>query len=144
VDRLRAERGDAAGERRDARTLVLAAADPANPYGTVLSWPRRDDDDRRSLSRTAGAYVVLDDGEPVLYLDRGGHSLQTLPAAASPAALDAAVRAMAAAVTEGRLAPVQIERVDGAPIADPRLTEALATAGFHQGYRGWALRLARS
>ncbi|MBA2255403.1 MAG: hypothetical protein H0W07_09840 [Chloroflexi bacterium] len=144
VDRLRAERGDAGGERHDAATLVLAAADPANPYGTVLSWPRHGDDDRRALARAAGAYVVLHDGEPVLYLERGGRSLQALPQAASPAALDASLRALAAAVADGRLAAIQVERVNGTPVAESRLTEALTAAGFRQGYRGWALRAARA
>src|SRR4051812_33959145 len=80
LDRLRAERSDAAGDRRAAETLLLAASDPANPYGASLAWPRWSDDDRRPLPRAAAAYVVIVDGEPALYLERGGKSLQTLPA----------------------------------------------------------------
>ena len=87
---------------------------------------------------------MLHDGEPVLFLERGGRSLQTLPAAGSPAALEAALRALASAVAEGRLPALQLERVDGIPIAESRLSDALAVAGFRQGYRGWALRAART
>ena len=72
LDRLRSERGDPGGDDRPRDVLVLAAADPANPYGAALPWPRRDDNDRRPFQRAAGAYVALVDGEPVLYLERGG------------------------------------------------------------------------
>ena len=41
LDRLRSAR-DAAERADAAEVLVLAAADPANPYGAALSWPRRD------------------------------------------------------------------------------------------------------
>ena len=41
----------------DARTLVLAAADPAQPYGAALAWPKREGQDvaapRASPARTS-------------------------------------------------------------------------------------------
>ena len=68
----------------DATVHLLAAADPANPYGAAIAWPRRGEDDRRPLQRAAGAYVVLVDGVAALYVDRGGGSIQVLPAADEP------------------------------------------------------------
>src|SRR5207245_8057488 len=64
VERLRElrERGE------DADALVLAAADPAQPYGAALPWPRRAG---ARAARVAGAYVVTLGGEPVLYVERG-------------------------------------------------------------------------
>ena len=44
---------------RRAEAVVLAAADPANPYGAALPWPKTDD---ARLQRAAGAHVVLVDG----------------------------------------------------------------------------------
>ena len=76
VDRLRALREPPESDR--AAVHLLAATDPANPYGAALPWPRRGDDDRRPLQRAAGAYVVLVDGEAALYVDRG----RVLPIAA--------------------------------------------------------------
>ena len=84
VERLRALGGaelapSAAGpgvEQRG-RALVLAAADPAQPFGAALPWPRREGQERRP-SRVAGAYVVMVAEEPVLYLERGGRGLVTL------------------------------------------------------------------
>ena len=148
LDRLRAERADPSADPLSqpaggGTTLVLAAADPANPYGAALPWPRHGEEDRRPLARAAGAYVVLHDGEPVLYLERGGRSLQTLPAIGSPAAASAALEALAGLVEDGRLRSLTIERVDGAPIGESAHRELLAAAGFKQSYRGWALRLAK-
>src|SRR5207249_10478242 len=90
VDRLRADR-----EPSDAPCAVLlAAADPAQPYGAALAWPRRDDE-RSPVQRAAGAYVVLVDGFGVLYLERGGRSLVTLPAGDDPEVAAAALAALA-------------------------------------------------
>src|SRR5581483_5450455 len=62
VDRLRASKPD--GEDSEPTALVLAATDPANPYGVALPWPVK------GPQRAAGAYVVLLDGVPSLYLER--------------------------------------------------------------------------
>ncbi|HET7676876.1 MAG TPA: hypothetical protein VFK38_03415, partial [Candidatus Limnocylindrales bacterium] len=140
VDRLRAERADPGGDRHAGGTLLLAAADPANPYGAALPWPRHSDEDRRPLPRAAGAYVVLREGEAVLYLDRGGRSLQTLPAFDDPAAAAEAIAALAGLVADGRLRSLRIERVDGIPVAESAARAALEAAGYRPTYRGWALR----
>jgi len=53
---------------------VLAAADPANPYGAALPWPssRSRRRGRRPTGPQAGALVVLVDGKLVWFLERGG------------------------------------------------------------------------
>jgi len=142
VDRLRALR-DLPGELAEERGRVaylLAAADPANPYGAALAWPRRDEADRRPFQRAAGAYVAVVDGEAVLYLDRGGASLQALPAAEDPELLAPALRSLADLVADGRVRELVIARVDGEPVAGSRFKDALLAAGFVPGYRGYALR----
>jgi ATP-dependent Lhr-like helicase len=144
VERLRALRdqpGEAAGDHGRVVHL-LAAADPANPYGAALPWPRRGDDDRRSLQRAAGAYVVLVDGAAVLYLDRGGTSVQVLPAAEDAAALALALRSLVDLVADGRVRELVIGRVDGEPVGLSAHRDALLGAGFVQAYRGYALRAA--
>ncbi len=142
VDRLRALRdqpGEAAGEHGRIVRL-LAAADPANPYGAALAWPRRGDDDRRPYQRAAGAYVALVDGAAVLYLDRGGTSLQVLPAGEEPATLAAALGCLGDLVADGRVRELVISKTDGEPVATSRWRDALREAGFVPGYRGYALR----
>ena len=142
LDRLRAVRdGD---EGAGAPTVhVLAAADPANPYGAALAWPRRGDDDRRPFQRAAGAYVVLVDGIAALYLERGGATLQTLPAADDPGVAAAAMRGLASLVAGGRLRELVIRKVDGLPVGESPRRAGLLEAGFAAGYRGLTLRAAR-
>jgi ATP-dependent Lhr-like helicase len=143
LDRLRSERGDPGGDDGPRNVLVLAAADPANPYGATLPWPRRDEEDRRPFQRAAGAYVVLVDGEPVIYLERGGKSLQTLPASDDTARLQAALAGLSELVVDGRFRSLQLERVDGEPIGQSGpLRDLMAEAGFRPAYRGWALKSA--
>ncbi|MFZ1153266.1 MAG: DEAD/DEAH box helicase, partial [Solirubrobacteraceae bacterium] len=72
VERLRAGRSVPEGVG-----LVLAAVDPAQPYGATLAWPRREGQTRRP-ARVAGAYVVFVDSEPVLYLERGARGIMRL------------------------------------------------------------------
>jgi ATP-dependent Lhr-like helicase len=140
IDRLRAVRESASGGEAPAQVRLLAAADPANPYGAALAWPRRGEDDRRPLSRAAGAYVALVDGIPVLYLERGGRSLQTLPAFDIPGMAEAAVGALGGLVGPGRERELVVGRVDGQPVGESPAREVLHAAGFASGYRGLVLR----
>ena len=64
--------------RAEGELQVLAATDPANPYGASLSWPKREEG--RRPARTAGAYVLLRDGAPLLYVERGGRGILRLAA----------------------------------------------------------------
>ena len=54
---------------------MLAAADPAQPYGAVLPWPKRAG---ARAARVAGAHVVLLGGRPALFVERGGRSMVPL------------------------------------------------------------------
>jgi ATP-dependent Lhr-like helicase len=145
VDRLRAgARPVGDGPRSVPPALVLAACDPANPYGAALSWPTRDPVEGggrgHQPARKAGALVVLVDGELVLYVERGGRSLLTW--SEDPTPLQAAADALALAVREGVLGKLTVERTDGTPVlrSEHALTEALAQAGFHATPRGLRLR----
>jgi ATP-dependent Lhr-like helicase len=146
VDRLRAQR-DLPDEPQ---VHVLAATDPANPYGAAVPWPRREGDDRRALQRSAGARVVLVNGEPVLYVDRGGRSVVTLPAFdTSPETVAAGVAPDAAALAISALAHIAddlggrgitIDRIDGeSATQSPRAARFIA-GGFVSGFRGLTYR----
>ena len=119
VDRLRALRDSGGG------IVAMAATDPANAYGSLLSWPRSDG----RMARTAGAYCVLDDGQVKLYLERGGRSLLT-SGEISPEHLRALI---GMAVLAGR---VEVQRVDGVPVMDSPLNALLREAGFTSTHRG--------
>jgi ATP-dependent Lhr-like helicase len=129
VERLRA--GKTSDD--DAAPIVLAAVDPAQPYGAALAWPKLEDAGRRP-ARVAGAYVVLAGGEPVLYLERGGRGLQTLVAADDPR-LEPALSALVDEVRRGRIKRLALEKVDGEPAGASRLGPALLALGFQEGPR---------
>jgi ATP-dependent Lhr-like helicase len=157
-------RADAA---EPSRALLLAATDPANPYGAALPWPDRaevagddggspvvdlsDGEPSRKRPRAAtghrpgrktGALVVLVDGALTLYVERGGKSLLTF--SSDPDRLQPAVDTLALAVHDGVLGKLAVERADGAGLlsagpASP-VAEALRAAGFHATPRGLRLR----
>ena len=70
VERLRELRSE-----EEPEPLVLAAADPAQPYGAALPWPKRAG---ARAARVAGAQVVLLGGEAALFVERGGRTLVPL------------------------------------------------------------------
>nr|WP_296068848.1 ATP-dependent helicase [uncultured Actinoplanes sp.] len=148
VDRLRglSEPAELA-KRTAAGAVVLAATDPANPYGAALPWPERvvDSGDGEPTAkaghragRKAGALVLLVGGELVLYVERGGRTL--LSFTDDPEALIAAGQALGASVRSGALGAMSVERADGESVNTSPLREALTAAGFRATPRGLRLR----
>ncbi|MEO3853258.1 DEAD/DEAH box helicase [Acrocarpospora sp. B8E8] len=119
------------------RTVVLAAADPANPYGAALPWPDRAEDVTHRPGRKAGSLVVMVDGRLILYVERGGKTLLSFGAEDD---LRPAVTALATAVREGALGKLTVERADGTAITSSPLGAALEAAGFHPTPRGLRIR----
>jgi ATP-dependent Lhr-like helicase len=140
VDRLRAERDT--DDEAAPRVLLLAAADPAQPYGATLPWPRGEDEDERlPLQRVPGAYVVLVEGQAALYVERAGRGLLTLPAFADPDVGGAALGALPRLVAPGGpMRELRLERVDRVPPTESALAEQLRQLGFRPSYRSWLLR----
>ena len=125
VERLRAPEAD------ERRAIVLATADPAQFYGAALAWP---EGVGHSPSRRAGSYVVLTGGRPIVSVEAGGHSLRVHDER-DPAAVDGALGALVAAVREGRVPRLAIEKLDGQPaIGSPR-ERTLLDLGFRVGPR---------
>ncbi len=138
VDRLRSLARPLEGPV-DGPALVLAATDPANPYGAALPWPTRPEPANGHLpGRKAGALVVLVDGRLVLYVERGGRTL--LSWSDDPGLLEPAATALAGAVHV--LGKLTVQRVDGESVigSSQPLAQALAAAGFGLTPRGLRLR----
>jgi ATP-dependent Lhr-like helicase len=137
VDRMRALAGAPGGSG----ALVLAAADPAQPYGAALPWPDRPGETASSHrpGRKAGALTVLVAGALVLYVERGGRTL--LSWTDDPELLDPGAAALAAAVRDGALGRLTVERADGLQVGGGSpLAQALEAAGFRPTPRGLRLR----
>ena len=124
-----------------APALVLAATDPANPYGAALPWPSRTTEDGgrgHQPGRKSGALVVLVDGACCLYVERGGKTL--LSFTDDRAELQPAADALALAVRDGLLGKLAVERADGAAVVNSPTGDALEAAGFRPTPRGLRLR----
>ncbi|MEP7052292.1 MAG: DEAD/DEAH box helicase, partial [Pseudomonadota bacterium] len=137
---LRAQRAPSAAATH---AQVLAAVDPANPYGALLPWPERETEHNAGrLSRTAGAFVVLYQGALVGYLQRSGGSLLTFADAANgerDRALAAALATWAGAQPLRRA--FQLAQIDGTPAAAHPLGAAFREAGFVAAGGGLLLSL---
>jgi ATP-dependent Lhr-like helicase len=117
---------------------VLAATDPANPWGASLEWPGSSGEEGgRRPTRSAGARVVLVDGAPALYVPPS-HGLEQLlawlpgeepersrvGAAAAGAVLEMAREAA------GRFEGVRVEEIDGSPASAHPLAAHMLRTGF--------------
>jgi ATP-dependent Lhr-like helicase len=131
VERLRAQKAV-----EESPPIVLAATDPAQPYGAALPWPKRGDDDppSRRAARVRGAYVVLAGAEPVLYVEKGGRAIVTL-VDPDDARLYPSFQALATFITGGRGRKLSLERIDGEPVVGSRLEGMLIELGFRAGPR---------
>jgi ATP-dependent Lhr-like helicase len=133
VERLRELRPK---DGEDAEPLVLAAADPAQPYGASLPWPKRSNG---RAARVAGAQVVLLGGEPALFVERGGRSLVPLREPEEEW-LRVALAAVVAHVRRGGAKRLAVERFDGEPVVETMAMPLLVEAGFLAGPRRAVLR----
>jgi ATP-dependent Lhr-like helicase len=125
VDRLRSQTGGGLS--------VLAATDPANPYGGVLPWP---DIDEARLARDAGAYVLLHDGQLVGYLDKGRRRLTLLDVTSDR--FGQISRALAEVA--GRHRRLTLVTVNGMPASSSPLAAPLSEWGFALAPRGLTYR----
>ncbi|PWU21091.1 MAG: DEAD/DEAH box helicase [Candidatus Rokuibacteriota bacterium] len=116
--------------------LVLAAADPAQPYGAALPWPRRAG---ARAARVAGAYVVLLGGEAALFVERGGRTLTPLREP-EESWLRPAVAALVEHARRTRMKRLAVERFDGEPVSESAALPVLEEAGFLAGPRRAVLR----
>jgi len=126
VDRLRDHRNPTEAELEP---IVLAATDPAQPFGAALPWPN-------SVGRPAratGAFVVLAAGVPLAYLEKGGRSLVMFDTAGDDPRW---AERLVDLVQRRRFTSLEIARIDGASVLESPHAEALRAAGFVDSYRG--------
>ncbi len=133
VERLRELRPR---EGDESEPLVLAAADPAQPYGAAIPWPKRAG---ARAARVAGAHVVLLGGEAALFVERGGRSLVPLREP-DEAWLRPALAALVGHVKRGGAKRLAVERFDGTPVGESEVMPLLLEAGFLAGPRRAVLR----
>jgi ATP-dependent Lhr-like helicase len=133
-DRLRSARN---AKDDGGHTVVLAANDPAQPFGAALPWP--EGAGTRPV-RAAGAWVVLHDGALLAYVGKTARSLHTYfrgNLGEQEVAAQQVAKALARLVESGRRRAVWLTEVDGALVSHGVMAEALVAAGFRCGSRGF-------
>jgi ATP-dependent Lhr-like helicase len=109
------------------RAVILAATDPASPYGSTIKWPERQGG---GPTRTAGAIVILVDGFLAAYLRRGERELLLFAPEDEPQR-SRLIRTAARALAE-LSAPrgMFLSEIDGAPATTHRAAPLFVEAGF--------------
>jgi ATP-dependent Lhr-like helicase len=142
VDLLRSFRtGQQSGE-----AVNLAASDPANPYGTLLPWPREEaDDPQHGLARAAGASVVLVNGALTAFLRRRSNAIRVFLPTDEPDRSDAA-RLLAQQLAEIAVwrqtfrGGLLIGEINGQPAREYYLAQFLKDSGFVDTALGFQMR----
>jgi len=141
VDMLRSMRV-VAGEPDAAH---LAASDPANPYGTLLPWPREEGEEAHGMARVSGASVVMINGQLAAFLRRRNPAIKVfLPE-------DEPERGTMARVLAMELATIAIRRqatrsglligeINGKPARENYMAHFLTDAGFVETALGFQMR----
>ena len=119
---------------------LLAASDPAQPFGAMLPWPAPTGESGKPR-RSAGARVVLADGALLAWIDRAGKRLVTFPQAEVHGAEVATTvaRALRGVFRDRARGTLRIEEIDGAPADTSEWAEAFVAAGYRRGYKGLEL-----
>ncbi len=149
VDMLRSLRAEPASPE----VLSLAAADPANPYGTLIPWPRiagetEEAATRHAMARTSGAIVILVNGQLAAFLRRRNPSVRVFLPEAEPE------RSQFSRELAKKLAQLAIRRlnlrqglligeINDAPSREHFLASHLVDAGFVNTVLGYQMRRTR-
>ncbi len=133
--------------------VQIAAADPANPYGSVLPWsaPPAESQDSESapriLTRASYAEVILRNGELVAWLRRDNpNALLFLPVEEPDRTHVAASLAHflfargQQRLQAGERSAMLISTVNGVPVGSHTFASFLLDAGFHSGPLGMNIR----
>jgi ATP-dependent Lhr-like helicase len=139
----------------DPEVVVLAATDPANPYGAALKWPARPQepegssaDAGRGPTRSVGATVILVNGALTAYLPRGDRQLVSFLPDVEPDRSRVGRAIARVLIDRARYGDpprgMLIEEIDGAPPAGHPLSALLTEAGFIAGAMGLQATFPRS
>jgi ATP-dependent Lhr-like helicase len=142
VDMLRSARKEADA----AESVTIAASDPANPYGVLISWPRTEAEDApHGLARASGATVVLVDGALACFVRRRNPAIRIYLPDEEPERTNSA-RALAAKLAElairrqaGRYG-LLVGEINGGPARKHFLAGFLKEAGFVDTALGFQMR----
>lgn len=135
IDLLRALRD----EPEQPETVMLAATDPANPYGAIVKWP----ESPATMSRSVGANVILVNGLMACYISRGEKQLVLFLPDDEPLRSVVArevARQLGSLVRDGTRRALLIAEINDEPASRSPLAPFLVEEGFAATGLGYQLR----
>ena len=126
-------------EPEDTESVMLAATDPANPYGAIVKWP----ESKWTLSRSVGAQVILVNGLMACYISRGEKQLIVFLPEDEPLRSHVAraiAQQLASLVTDGPRRAMLITEVNDEPVGRHAIAAFLVEEGFTPTAMGYQLR----
>ncbi|MEO8378909.1 MAG: DEAD/DEAH box helicase [Acidobacteriota bacterium] len=135
IDLLRSLRD----EPETPEAVMLAATDPANPYGAIVAWPQSP----WTLSRSVGAEVILVNGGMACYISRGEKQFYVFLPEDEPSRSMVArqVATMLATIVQGgRRRALLIHEINEEPATKSVLAPFLAEQGFVATAMGMQMR----
>ncbi len=123
-------------ESTRARTIMLSAVDPANPFGTVVPWPELAAEKATRPQRTAGALVIVQGGFAIGYLNRNFDSLTTFRQTVKQSVSPTFTLANAIADLARSRGPIMLTSIDGFPAATSDLAPDFVAAEFQSSSSG--------
>ena len=135
IDLLRALRD----EPESPETVMVAATDPANPYGAIVKWP----ESPWTLSRSVGANVILVNGLMACYISRGEKQLMVFLPEDEPVRSTVAreiAKALASIVRNGTRRALLIAEINDEPASRSPLGPFLVEEGFVSTAMGYQMR----
>ncbi|NUO48104.1 MAG: DEAD/DEAH box helicase [Polyangiaceae bacterium] len=124
-ERLRALRDPST----DANAVLLAATDPANPYGAALPWPEGEPRPQRA----AGAHVILVDGALGAFIGRGDENIALFLPPEEPdrsRVATAVAVALSRELDRGAKRAITIAKIDGIDAASSAVAPTWKLSGF--------------
>ena len=146
VEMLRGLRADPSSPE----SVYLSASDPANPFGTLLPWPRQGSETAEAaahpaMARVSGAGVILINGHMAAFLRRRNPSLRVFLPDGEPERSEFA-RSLARKLAEIAIrrrslrSGLLIGEINGAPAREHFLGKFLEDAGFVDTALGFQMR----
>ena len=123
------------------KVWMLAATDPANPYGSIIPWPKPLTSSK-TPQRVAAARVFIRNGELIGYIGSRGHDLITFPVldkASSQTADKDLVEFLTLTARPGQ--PMLLRSIDGQIPGRSHLVNTLRSAGFLASRQGYIYRV---
>jgi ATP-dependent Lhr-like helicase len=150
VDMLRSLRATA----NDPEAVVLAATDPANPYGSVLPWAQLESEGKEgegdaashAMARVSGASVILVNGQLAAFLRRKNPSIRLFLPDAEPERSQIATKLarqlaeLAVRRQQNRRAGLLISKINEVTARQHPFGRFLEEAGFADTASGYHMR----